>query len=226
MTLPASIPQAAIDLVLSLLLPLILPSTGGDTQATRALALQLLADHNPQTARELRLQEARPHRYSLKGLTMLANSAEPGIIAEKLDTALKWACSLSRSGHQAQRRLDELQRPAPRRASRHDCRRCHPAPGSRAGTANPGNRAAAAATCNNGSVAHRGAGRGAQRHVAERLLILMKARHKGAPPPHSPAAQQIQAQQRLVDAARMKLQHARRQPVTPERLPTSLQAAA
>jgi hypothetical protein len=47
--------------------------------------------------------------------------------------------------------------------------------------------------------------------VALAHLNFMKARHKGAPPPHSQAAQQIQAQQRIVDAARMKLELLRKQ---------------
>jgi outer membrane protein TolC len=45
---------------------------------------------------------------------------------------------------------------------------------------------------------------------ATKLLNLMKAHHKGAPPPHSSAAQQIQAQQRVVETARLKLEQARR----------------
>jgi hypothetical protein len=225
MTLPASIPQAAIDLVLSLLLPLILPSTGGDTQATRALALQLLADHNPQTARELRLA-AETIGYSLRGLTMLADSAEPGITAEKRDTSGKWACGLSRSGHQAQRRLDELQRPAHRAAPR-GLPVAEAIPPQNTAPTRPLQETVAPppqATAPDQPLTVEQAE--AALKSAEKLLILMKAHHKGAPPPHSHAAQQIQAQQRLVDTARLKLQHTRRQPVTPERLPTSLQAAA
>ncbi|HVZ09849.1 hypothetical protein [Rhodopila sp.] len=47
--------------------------------------------------------------------------------------------------------------------------------------------------------------------AAEHLLTTMKARYKGAPSPHSPAAQQIRAQQRIVDTTRMKLAQLRRQ---------------
>ena len=39
-------------------------------------------------------------------------------------------------------------------------------------------------------------------------LVLMKARHKGAPPAHTKAAQQIRAQERAVAFARVKLQQA------------------
>ncbi|HVZ10743.1 hypothetical protein [Rhodopila sp.] len=45
---------------------------------------------------------------------------------------------------------------------------------------------------------------------ATRLLHLMKAHHKGAPPPHSQAAQQIKAQERVVNMARLSLEQARR----------------
>ncbi|MFO1027840.1 MAG: hypothetical protein U1E70_21905 [Acetobacteraceae bacterium] len=41
------------------------------------------------------------------------------------------------------------------------------------------------------------------------LLERMKAAYKGAPPPHSKAAQAIQQQQRLTDSARLKLAQAR-----------------
>ncbi|MBS0641652.1 MAG: hypothetical protein JSS43_17455, partial [Proteobacteria bacterium] len=47
-------------------------------------------------------------------------------------------------------------------------------------------------------------------HAAARVrLEQMKASYKGAPPPHSKAAQDIQRQQRVVDAARLKLAQAR-----------------
>ena len=216
MTFPDSIPQAAINLVLSFLLPLILPSTGGDTQAARDLALCMLAEHTPQTARELRLA-AETIGYSLRGLTLLANSAEPGIAADKHDTALKWACSLSRSGHQAQRRLDQLQRPATRPAPRRTT-------GAPQDIAPPQETAAPPPPQTAPDQPPTVAQAEAALQSAEKLLSLMKAHHKGAPPPHSPVAQQIQAQQRLVDTARLKLQHARRQPPVPATQP--LQAAA
>ena len=46
--------------------------------------------------------------------------------------------------------------------------------------------------------------------VALQHLSLMKARWKGAPQPHTKAGQDIQRQQRLVDAARMALAQTRR----------------
>jgi hypothetical protein len=225
MTFPANIPKAAVELVLSFLLPILLPSLDGDIQGARALALHLLDDHNPQTARELRLA-GEAIGYSIKGLAMLADSAEPAITAEKRDTSLKWACGLSRSGHQAQRRLDELQRPARRNAPR-DLPVAEAIPpqdtvptGPLQETAPPSSQAAALEQPLTVAQAE------AALQSAEKLLILMKAHHKGAPPPHSQAAQQIQAQQRLVDTARLRLQHARRQLATPEPTPSSLQAAA
>jgi len=113
---------------------------------------------------------------------------------------MKWACTLSRSGHLAQRRLDELQRP--RKTARQPeaipeataprtelpeivSPRADPAPSEPVAQAEAALRS------------------------AEKLLVLMRAHHKGAPPPHSPAAQQIQAQQRAVETARLKLQQAR-----------------
>ena len=54
---------------------------------------------------------------------------------------------------------------------------------------------------------------------AVKLLELMKAHHKGAPPPHSQAAQQIQAQQRIVGTARLKLEQARQRAAKAELSP-------
>ena len=117
MSIPASISAAVVDTIIAFLLPLLLPGAGGDIQAANAVALELLADHQPQTGRELRLA-GEAIAFSLKGLAMLGKSAEPASSVEGLNSSLKWACSLARSGHQAQRRLDELQRlrrPAARR---------------------------------------------------------------------------------------------------------------
>ncbi len=224
MSLLTDLPAAALDFVIAFLLPLILPRNGGDAQAARTLALQMLEDHHPQTVRELRLA-GEAVAFSLKSLTMLAESAEPNIAAEKLESSMKWACGLSRSGHLAQRRLDELQRlrktggrpaeipkPTPLRTM---------IPEAGPDTAPPPTEPAAPQNVAQVEAALRS---------AEKLLALMKVHHKGAPPPHSQAAQQIQAQQRLVDTARMKLQQARRREAeivsSPEPAPPELTRVA
>ncbi|MBS0640415.1 MAG: hypothetical protein JSS43_11120, partial [Proteobacteria bacterium] len=63
-------------------------------------------------------------------------------------------------------------------------------------------------------------------HAAARVrLEQMKASYKGAPPPHSKAAQDIQRQQRVVDAARLKLVQAR-QNLAVQRGPGTQRSAA
>jgi hypothetical protein len=139
---------------------------------------------------------------------MLAQSAEPGIRLDKLEMSLKWACSLSRSGHQAQRRLNELQR-TPRAGRREDppeqaapaATPAYPTPASVAEPEPP----PAAETAPPSDLAQAEA----KLRSAVKLLNLMQGQHKGAPPPHSQAAQQIQAQQRSVETARLTLQQAR-----------------
>ncbi len=144
---------------------------------------------------------------------MLAQSAEPGIRSDKLETSLKWACSLSRSGHQAQRRLNELQRCRARAGRREEA---EPAPEASAPAATPAQPVPAPtappepppspASTPESDIAQAET----RLQSAVKLLNMMKAHHKGAPPPHSAAAQQIQAQQRSVETvAWLKLQQAR-----------------
>ena len=83
MSLPASLPASAVNMVIGMLLPLILPSVGGDAQQARDLALFLLSEYQPQTGRELQLA-GEAIGCSLRGLAMLAQSAEPGIRSDKL----------------------------------------------------------------------------------------------------------------------------------------------
>src|SRR4051812_28949330 len=85
MSFPAAISSTAIEFALGTLLPVLLAGVGGDAAAARALAIELLREHGPQTARELRLAgEAIGH--SLKGMAMLAQSAEPGIAPARLES--------------------------------------------------------------------------------------------------------------------------------------------
>ena len=210
MSLPASLPASAVNMVIGMLLPLILPGVDGDVQEARDLALHLLWEYQPQTGRELQLA-GEAVGCSLRGLAMLAQSAEPGIRSDKLEMSLKWACSLSRSGHQAQRRLNELQRTA--RAGRREDPA--PAPEQAAPTATPAyptpesvaepEPPPAAETAPPSDLAQAEA----KLRSAVKLLNLMQGQHKGAPEPHSQAAQQIQAQQRSVETARLTLQQAR-----------------
>lgn len=109
MSIPASLPDAVLELFAGFLLPLILPYVADDRPAAKSLALHLLAAMQPHGPRELSLA-TEIVADGLKSLAMLARSAEPELSVVEIDDALKWACGLSRAGHGAQRLLDELQR--------------------------------------------------------------------------------------------------------------------
>ena len=111
MSLPATIPAALAELVVGVLLPLILGACGGDAQAARATALRLVAQHQPRTGNEL-LLTGSAIGYRLRGLAMLVRSADAGPPLESAELAVELASSLSRTGQQAQRQLDELLRAA------------------------------------------------------------------------------------------------------------------
>ncbi|MFL5252208.1 MAG: hypothetical protein ACJ8AI_04835 [Rhodopila sp.] len=221
MSISASIPTAFVDVVIGCLLPLLLRGTGGDAQAADALARHLLTEYHPRTAQELHLAgESITNR--LKSMLLLAASAEPGIAAEAEDTALKWATSLTRAGHQAERKPDRLQRASCATHRPHmldetglDIQEQAGPPVEPAAPTTPEQTAEttpagpATAPPADASPASEVGQAESKYNPAAKLLTLMKAHHKGAPPPHTKAAQDIQHQQRIVDAARMALQQAR-----------------
>ena len=224
MSFPATVPAAVIDLVVGFLLPLIIGACGGDARFAKATALRMLVEHHARTGNEL-LLAGSAICYRLRGLAMLAQSVDPDLPPESVDLAVKAACSLSRTGQQAQRRLDELQRVPPRSAEAAATADDAPPPasmpeGAEGGAPQPTVPGAAEPPVQPERTAVAEAPEGTTRsevvrfetklRSAETLLTLMKASWKGAPPPHSKAAQDIRAQQRVVDAARMALAQARR----------------
>ena len=239
MTLSPTLPQAAIDLVVAVLVRLLLPALAGDTDAAKSLAVAMLAEYQPRTIRELGIA-GEIISLGLDSLNALAEAAQPGLPAERVVVCRRWACSLSRTGHQAQRRLDALQRarqrgtdtdgvappqamlpitvsdPAPREAAAPPAVAAQSiAAQSQAAPTGPAQTAPAqtlpAQTTKPPvepvtSHAESALSQAECGYVdALTQLNLMKARYKGAPPPHSQAAQQIQSQRRIVDTARMKL---------------------
>jgi hypothetical protein len=231
MSFAANILETAVNLVVLSLLPLLLPVVGGDTDAARAAVLELLVDHRPRTAQELILA-GQAVGHAIKGLQMLAQSAEPGIADDKRDSALKWACSLTRSGHQAQRKLEALRRPrrmvprgeaVPEEVADPNVVDNTPRDIAHAAVTQPEPTTPPAPT---DTAPTDIAQAEAKLKSAEKLLSLMQAHHKGAPPPHTKAAQQIQAQTRVVATARLTLEQARRQAAQTEPQTEPMQVAA
>ncbi len=208
----------AIDFVVALLLPLILPACP-DPQAARALALRLLAAHTPENERDLQLA-GEAVAFSIRAMGALAEAADPALPPERRDAASRRAGSLSRSGLQVQRCVAALQRErrAARRAPppftvaplREDPLAGTPmtAPPAEAPHASPPPARVQPRPEADASPVPDMAQAEAQLRRAEKLLALMLAHHNGAPPPNSKAAQDIEAQKRAVDAARIALRQA------------------
>src|SRR5690348_4373814 len=108
MSLPASIATEAVDFILALLLPLILPKLS-DPDKARATALRMLNAHSPQDERELQLA-AEAVAFSIRTMAVLGEAAHPDTPPERRDAAQRLGNSLSRSGLAVQRCLGTLQR--------------------------------------------------------------------------------------------------------------------
>jgi hypothetical protein len=201
-----------VALVVAVLTRLIVRAMGGTAESGQTLATLMLAEYQPETVRELRLA-GEAIGLSLDSLAAFSASAEPGITADQLAAARRWNCSLSRAGSAAHRRLDELQRA--RRAGQPE------APDNEApDTAAPDTEANLrdAAPRRQAPLAAPAVAAQAEPDLAQAeasvasaatRLHAMKSRFKGAPPPHSQAAQQIRAQERVVATARLKLEQVR-----------------
>ena len=97
-----------LNTFLDLLIPLFLTAAGGDPDTARAAALELLADFNPRSPRELDLA-TQAIGNGMTSLTMLGKTTEGGLSLDDINGAIKSATSLARAGHQAERRLEDLQ---------------------------------------------------------------------------------------------------------------------
>lgn len=109
MSLPATLPQPILETILTRLLGLFLTAAGGDPEAARQAASQMLAAYHPETEAELHLA-ADIVSFGFHALEALGQSSDPEL---KLSAILRLrgsAVSLSREAHKAQRKLDQLQR--------------------------------------------------------------------------------------------------------------------
>ncbi|MFO1023707.1 MAG: hypothetical protein U1E70_00870 [Acetobacteraceae bacterium] len=221
MSLSHALPVAAVDMVVMLLVRLIIPLHQVDAAAARTSALAMLAEYDPRTMMELRLA-GEIIGLSLNAMQAQGDAAQPDMTMAQRSDARRWAGAFTRTGLAAQRRLEAMQKArragadsgtdaaapitaSPRAVAEAEPPAQQPEPAapalvvSEAGPAGPPDHAVAALQQAE-----------ADFRKADRLLTLMRAHHKGAPPPHSQAAQQIRDQQRIVDAARMKLAQARK----------------
>ncbi|HEY4045012.1 MAG TPA: hypothetical protein VGM32_24640 [Rhodopila sp.] len=106
------------DKILTLLAPLFLAATGGDTAAAREVARSTLVTYHPRGDDELRLA-ALTMAFGFGALDALSNAAGPGVSLNQAVRLRSSACALSRASHYAQAALDRMHKqgtnePAPR----------------------------------------------------------------------------------------------------------------
>ncbi len=104
-----AVSQAVTDTVLAFLAPFFLAATGGDLDMARQAAAGLLANYKAQTDEELRLA-AEVVNFGFQSLRSLAESNEAGLAFSRVARLRGIAISLARAKHQAQHKLDQLQR--------------------------------------------------------------------------------------------------------------------
>jgi hypothetical protein len=108
MTLPATLPPALLETILTRLARLLLAGANGIETAAREAAMATLASYQPATATELRLA-ANIVSFSLHALEALSQAADPDQSLTKILRLRGSAVSLSRESHKAERRLEHLQ---------------------------------------------------------------------------------------------------------------------
>jgi hypothetical protein len=108
MTLPATLPPALLETILTRLARLLLAGANGIETAARQAAMATLASYQPATATELRLA-ANIVSFSLHALEALSQAADPDQSLTKILRLRGSAVSLSRESHKAERRLEQLQ---------------------------------------------------------------------------------------------------------------------
>jgi hypothetical protein len=106
-TLPASIPAAILETVLTGLAALFLAGAGGDMAAARHAASCMLAAYHPESEAELCLA-ANIVGFSFHAIEALGQAAAPDIPLTRILRLRSSAVSLSRESAKAERRLAQL----------------------------------------------------------------------------------------------------------------------
>jgi len=109
MSLPANIPAAILETILTHLATLFLTGAAGDTAAARQAAAQMLAAYRPENEAELRLA-AGIIGFSFHALEALSQATGPDMSLTRVLRLRGSAVSLSRESAKAERRLGQLQK--------------------------------------------------------------------------------------------------------------------
>jgi hypothetical protein len=105
----STLPAAILETILTHLTTLFLQGAGGDPEAARLAASQMLDAYHPETTDELRLA-ANIISFSFQALEALAQAATPDISLTRILRLRGSAVSLSREAAKAERRLTQLQK--------------------------------------------------------------------------------------------------------------------
>src|SRR5690349_3426525 len=108
MSLSTALPGYAIEASIRLLMPQFAPLID-DAQERQALILRSLGDYRAETLQEL-AGAVEIISLQMKRMSLLAQSSDPELEAQKADQYLRRVCSLSRCGQLAQRSLEARQR--------------------------------------------------------------------------------------------------------------------
>ena len=109
MSIPTALPAAILETILTRLATLFLIGAGGDQNAARHAASEMLAAYHPETTDELRLA-ANIVSFSFQALEALAQAATPDMPLTRVLRLRGSAVSLSRESAKAERRLAQLQK--------------------------------------------------------------------------------------------------------------------
>jgi hypothetical protein len=120
MSFAATLSTAILDTILGRLALLFLTGAGGDLAVARRAAAQMLAAYHAETEDELRLA-SEIISFSFHALEALSQAMTPGMSLNHILRLRGSAVSLSRASHNAQRKLDQLQK-----ARRAGCRAGQP----------------------------------------------------------------------------------------------------
>jgi hypothetical protein len=109
MSLATSLPAVILATILARLARLFLTGAGGDLNAARNAASQMLAAYHPETEDELSLA-AEVISFAFHALDALSQAADPDMSLNQKLRLRGSAVSLSRESHKSQRKLDQLQK--------------------------------------------------------------------------------------------------------------------
>ncbi len=104
MALPTTISPACVESIVGLLVPMLRDAAGGDEDAARALALDLLEQYEPRTGKEL-LEAAEAAAFKLTQIRLQMEAMDTKLTDKERLSLLRQASMLGRSSKSAHRWL-------------------------------------------------------------------------------------------------------------------------